>query len=217
MNRQEYAAHNRAKYIDWAGAVADSPLTIVERLEFAVVSAHTPMRAAVAGWRAARMCIHMEDVAEALYQAGVVAPYNKAAYIDRLREEQPVPTWPYRSYRREVKLPGLGFCKLSFGCCLVDPLGSDVVCLDTHILQVLWERRPTAAEVRRVYTNLFQYETFERVLVREAEEVGLPYFPYQWAVWDWKRAKYDHLPVSNHSFLWANPSDIQLPLFSSLD
>ena len=217
MNQQEYAFQNRAKYTDWAEAVGDSPLTIVERLEFAVVSAHTPMVNAVAGWTAARECRSMEDVAEALYHWGVIAPYNKAAYIDQLREEQPVPVWPYRVYRRETKLPGLGFCKLSFGCCLVSPLDSDVACLDTHILQVYLGRRPAQAEVKRIYRKLGEYEAIEARLAAEAEEVGLPVFPYQWAVWDWKRAKYDHLPVSNHSFLWANPSDFQLPLFGSLD
>lgn len=71
--------------------------------------------------------------------------------------------------------------------------------------------------MNRIYTKLADYEGIEAQLLTEAEEVGLPAFAYQWAVWDWKRAKYDSLPPSDHSFLWRNPTQEQLPLFSSLE
>ena len=216
MERQEYAHANRQRYLDWAGGIADTPCTAGALLEFAIISAHTTMSKAVAGWRAAQEHIDVSDVADALNWAGVIAPYKKAAAVCQIRDEQPMPYYPFADYRREVKLPGLGICKLSFGCCLISPLDSDIVCLDTHILQVYMGRHPTVREVNRIYAHLALYEHVEKTLVSEATEVGLPPFPYQWAVWDWKRARIDYKPPLNHSFLWQEPNDYQLPLFSSL-
>lgn len=217
MDRLTYADTNRQRYLDWGEEIARSPCTPIELLEFAVISAHTPMAVAIAGWRAARAHADMTELAEALHYAGVLAPYNKAAAIAWLRELNPRPTFPYREYRRNVKLPGLGLCKLSFGCCLIDPFGSDIVCLDTHLLRVYYERRPTERERRRVYRKPLVYEVLESQLKQEAESVALPPFLYQWAVWDWKRAAFDRKPPLNHSFLWRDPKDYQLPLFSSVE
>ena len=215
MNRLEYANINRQRYLDWADSIANTPCTAGALLEFAVISAHTPMSVAIAGWRAVQEYVVVSDVANALYRAGVIAPFNKAARICQIRDDQPMPSYPFAEYRRQEKLPGLGICKLSFGCCLIAPLDSDIVCLDTHILQTYLERQPTQREVNRIYTRLPLYEYIENKLTSEAAEIGLPSFPYQWAVWDWKRARIDHKPPLNHSFLWQNPSDYQLPLFSS--
>ena len=56
-----------------------------------------------------------------------------------------------------------------------------------------------------------------RLVLDVALEAGKPPFAYQWAVWDWKRARVDHKPPLDHSFLWQGGStEHQLPLFSSL-
>jgi len=217
MDRLEYATVNHQKYLDWLGAVSESPWTVCDRLEFAIISAHTPMAKAILAWQATRGVDGVVNLAELLYAIGVVAPYNKAGYIASLRREQPFPSWPYRDYRRDIKIPGLGLCKLSFGCCLIDPFNSDVVCLDTHILQVYLGRRPTKSEVGVIYRNPRRYQEIEDVLTGEANQSGLPPFGYQWAIWDWKRARVDMLPPLDHSFLWrGGPRQYQLPLFSSL-
>ena len=218
MDRLDYAHANRQRYLDWAGAVADSDLTISDRLEFAIISAHTQMASAIAGWHASRGVVELEEIAEVLNGAGVLAPGNKAAWIVGVRRTQPCPSFPYQEYRRTNHIPGLGYCKLSFGCCLISPLNSDVVCLDTHILQVYMGRRSGERDVRKCYTCLAHYEYIEGQLLAEAREANLPPFVYQWAVWDWKRARVDHKPPLDHSFLWrGGETQYQLPLFSSLE
>jgi len=217
VDRLEYAHANRQRYLGWAGAVAASPLTATARLEFAAISAHTPMRQAIAGWQAVQGIEGVSDMAEALNAAGVIAPGKKAGYIAEYRRLQPMPSYPYREYRRDMKLPGLGYCKLSFACCLIDPFNSDVVCLDTHILQVYMGRRPGELDIRKCYTCLAHYEYIEGQVLAEAAQVGLPPFCFQWAVWDWKRARVDLKPPLNHSFLWrGGTTTYQLPLFSGL-
>jgi len=217
VDRLEYAHANRQKYLDWSGGISKSPWTVCDRLEFAIISAHTPMAKAILAWQATRDADGVVNLAELLYANGVVAPYNKAGYIATLRREQPFPWWPYRAYRRDTKIRGLGLCKLSFACCLIDPLNSDVVCLDTHILQVYMGHRPGERDVRKCYTCLAHYEHIEGQVLAEAARVDLPPFAYQWAVWDWKRARVDLKPPLDHSFLWrGGESQYQLPLFSSL-
>ncbi|KKL76654.1 hypothetical protein LCGC14_2042770 [marine sediment metagenome] len=222
MDRLEYAHHNRHRYLDWCHELELSPYSAVDKMEWAIISAHCKFSVSLAGFKATRDIEDLQALADALYANGVLAPGNKAAYILDLRDrclygETPLPEACYQTYRREYKFRGLGHCKLSFGSCLIDPLGSNVVCLDTHILQVYLGYRPTPREINRIYTKLDEYEDIESFLLAEAEEVDLPPFAYQWAVWDWKRARYDLLPPSDHSFLWRNPTQEQLPLFSSLE
>ena len=163
----------------------------------------------------------IDDIANALDTAGVLAPRHKAAYIWAARvaveDGRPLPAVDYREYREAVKWSGLGYCKLSFAACLIDPFGSDILCLDTHMLQVYLGYRPSPREVHRLYRNISDYSYIESIVVLEADEVGLPPFAYQWAVWCWKRAKIDLLPPDSHDFLWAGGRrQYQLPLFSSL-
>ena len=217
MDRLEYARANRQRYLDWADGVAQAPYTAVDLFEFAAISAHCPMEKAIAGWRATRAIKGVSEIAEALNSAGVFAPGKKAGYIAEYRRLRPMPSFPYRAYRRDTKLAGLGYCKLSFACCLIDPLGADVVCLDTHMLQVYMGHRPGDRDVRKCYTCLAHYEYMEDQVLAEAAQVGLPPFAYQWAVWDWKRARVDLKLPLDHSFLWrGGESQYQLPLFSGL-
>lgn len=222
MDRQDYAHHNTPRYLDWCGELEASPYDAIEKMEWAIISAHCKFQISLSGFKATRGMDGLQELADALYNEGVLAPGNKAAYILDLRDrclygDTPLPESCYQVYRRNYKFQGLGHCKLSFGACLIDPLGSNIVCLDTHILQVYLGYRPQLKEVNRIYRRLDLYESIELQLLTEAREVGLPAFAYQWAVWDWKRAKYDLLPPSDHSFLWRNPTQEQLPLFSSLE
>ena len=218
-----YAHRNRQRYLDWAGGVAASPFDTCDMMEWAVITAHTPFSVSIVGFEATRGVSDVVEYATKLQVAGVLAAGNKAARCLRGREllqagAVPLPSHDYREWRRTYKLPGLGLCKASFFACLVAPLDADIVCLDTHMLQALTGGMPTAREVRRIYGNRADYEYWESVLVLEADAVGLPAFPYQWAVWDHQRARVRHVPPTDHSFLWpGGASQHQLPLFTHLE
>ncbi len=221
MDRQDYAFANQDKYNDWCKAVEDSPFDAVEKLEFAIISAHTLFAKSISGFLATRGLEDMQSIGNALYHHGVTAPGNKAAYILGLRDmvlygDTPLPEPCYQEYRKAVKLPGLGYCKLSFGACLIAPFDANIVCLDTHILQLYLGYMPSRKEVARHYTKLDSYASIEGQLLSEANEVGLAPFAYQWAVWDYKRAKVDHKSPQDHSFLWqSGQTQYQMPMFSS--
>ena len=221
MNRIDYANANRERYLDWCGEILHSPYTPLDKLEFAIISAHCNMGYAIEGWLATRGINHITPLAETLHANNVMAPGLKAGYImhlrDMLDDGYPIPHECYQEFRRAHKYPGLGHCKLSFATALIDPIGSNVVCLDTHILQVYLNTRPTTAQVNRIYAHLPTYESIEGELIQEANEINLPPFAYQWATWDWKRARVDHLPPLDHSFMWRDGrTQFQLPMFSSL-
>ena len=212
-----YADAHFQQYTDWAGKVKDGPYTDAELLEWAIITAHTGFTQSVEGFLATRGVVSLTELAEALAQAAVINPRNKAAYIIRLRgmiaDGQVLPEPDYQDYRRHVKLPGLGFCKLSFGACLADPFGATIICLDVHMGR---EYRPDLP-IARIWSNLALYESVESEVLDEANAIGMPPFPYQWAVWDYTRLVHRHISPTNHSFLWrGGPTTHQLPLFSAL-
>ena len=201
MFRQEYAHQNKAQYEDWTARVADTPYSAVELMELAIISAHTQFEPMVDGFKATRNAETIDEVADCLYREGVIASHNKAAYIMDVRErcifgDTPLPEADYRDYRREFKFKGLGHAKLSFAACLIDPQGSDIICLDTHMIEVYRGVKGSSNEGRRAISTLARYEAIEDLVLTEAEEVGLTPFAYQWAVWDWKRGT-----PEPHSFL----------------
>ena len=220
MDRLTFAYSHRERYLDWAGQVSTGPWSVADRVEWAVISAHTPFAASVDGWRKTRGLVELEDMAEALAWAGVVGPAKKAAWCLTVRAglvsgEIPPPTAPFAAWRKGVKIAGLGWCKQSFAACLVEPLTADIICLDTHMIQAVYERRPTQREIGAVHANNFRYAAIESRLLHEAQEIGVLPFPYQWAVWDWTRARTMRVPPSDHSFLWRGGATAQqLPLFS---
>ena len=221
LDRQEFADKHRSRYYNWLRNVLDSPHSDMDKVEFAIISAHTPMSAAIDGFLATRHDCDMQVYADTLNSHGVLASYTKTAYVWKSRElvaeGAPLPDGS-REYREANKLPGLGICKSSFAACLINPLESAVVCLDTHMLQVLLDRRPTKQEVSRIYRKLDVYEELESWLAQEAFEVDMPVFAYQWAVWDWKRLWSDKRTPEDHSFLWeSGRSTYQLPMFGSVE
>ena len=194
IDRQEWAYHQRERYLSYAGGLQAGPYTLRERFEFALISAHCTLKSAVTAWQRALVAKTAHDIIVALKPCG--SGYRKAALLMELRETPiPPPALPFSEYRRQYKLPGLGPAKLSFALALWKPLESDVVCLDTHMLQLLGVKA----------NSLPAYERAESLVVKEAAQVGLPPFVYQWAVWDWKRGH-----VESHSFLWAPPAQIRM-------
>lgn len=214
LDRMDWAYQRRDRYEAWCSELLASPYSTQDKLEFAVLSAHTQFLISIAAFQATRAPQSLQDIAGALDNAGVMNPRQKAVYLTDLRALAPEPTFAYSEYRAETKLPGLGYCKLSFACCLIDPLRSDVVCIDTHVAKVYGE------DAVRLWRTPSRYEATEERLKAEATEVGLPPFAYQWAVWDWKRLHTAGLSgprVNSHSFLWQTPEYLQLPLFSGME
>lgn len=210
--RQTWADTNRSRYTEWLHRVYDSPYSPQDKLEFALVSAHTPMSAAIAGWQATRNVWTIAELTVRLSANSVLAPRKKARWILELRTLRPDIQPDYKDYRREHKLPGLGYCKISFAACLIDPLGSNVLCLDTHMLWAVGCDKPASAQ-----RHLASYEAIESTLCAEAEKLDMPPFAYQWAVWDLTRAVRQGNRPESHSFLWdTNDTAFKLPLFSSL-
>lgn len=74
---------------------------------------------------------------------------------------------------------------------------SDVVCLDTHMLQLYNSNG-------NVYRKPLLYESIENTVVEEATTLQLPPFVYQWASWDWKRITFNGQKADDHSFLWRS-------------
>ena len=211
MKVDTYIKENQVKYRAWMVEVSQSSYSPLDMAEFAIVSAGCGMERAIMGFTATRGVEGMLEVADTLDISGVFSPYNKASYIDRLRNDGHVLPHPgYREFRRENKLPGLGWAKVSFAACLADPFGSDIVCLDTHMLQMY------GIEVKnhpRYFKSLRMYEEIEEVLLRDADTLGVEPFLYQWAAWDWKRGQ-----AHPHGFLWENGyRDLQSSLFDEED
>ena len=220
MERQKYAQRHKERYLDWLDNVRCGPYTTLDKLEFAIISAHTPMEAAIQGWGASRNSTTMDDYANALNDNGVLAAFNKAGYVWRMREmlvdDKNCPQADYREYRRTVKLPGLGWSKLSFASCLIDPFNSSIVCLDTHMLDALVPGI-TEKEKAIAFRKLERYEQIESILIGEAVEVDTPLFAYQWAVWDYVRSTKTGKAAESHSFLWDGKyCRFQLPMFSGM-
>lgn len=208
MNRQQYADKHRSRYLYWCHQVADSPYTALDKAEFALISAHVPQAQAINGFLATRGHHTKEELFGALYGAGVFAPQVKAERLIALRRairggEITLPTdaAQFEPFRVNVKVAGLGYCKLSFALALIAPMESPVVCLDTHLCRAYGVKPDWA------YRKLENYVSVESRLRAEADAVGLPPFAYQWATWDYQR-RYENSQgrqaPDNHSFLWKS-------------
>ncbi len=210
--RMDYAERHRDRYLQWCYEVERSPYSVLAKTEFAIISAHTPQAAAIEGFLAAQREHSLRGIAEALDVASVLAPRKKAAWIDLLRErtdtEDVLPSGLASSWRKRVKIKGLGITKSSFAADLADPLHADVICLDTHMCRV------AGLPWRWLAVNEGRYRATELAFGLEAEEVGLPIFVYAWATWDFARRDRHEAP-DDHSFLWrGGRTKFQLKLFT---
>ena len=207
VDRLEYAREHRSRYLLWGEQVARSPYSSADKMEFALLSAHTLQEAAIRGFMATRGHYAEDELRYALYRSGVLAAKVKAGRLVRFRREVrherlalPECSTLFPSFRKDVKVEGLGYCKMSFGLALSAPLSSPVVCFDTHLC------RAFGVKDWSLYRSLANYERVESLLTQEAQEANLPPFLYQWAVWDYMRWYEPPAGVrfapDDHSFLW---------------
>ena len=194
MDRLTYAHSHRTQYLDWCQRLQDSPVTPTRRLEFAILSANTPFDQAVRVWQGVGEVEGPGAIRDVMRAEGMGLYGLKVEAIEAARAnptEYPRPD--YRQYRANVKLPGLAWSKLSFAACLIDPLNSNIVCLDTHMVQEYTGVVPDG--------DWFKckpwYRAIENRLRFEANGVGMPMFAYQWATWDSRRGRQE-----DHSFMW---------------
>jgi hypothetical protein len=194
--RRDYALRNSARYREMATNLRDGPASPTRRLEFAVLSANVAFSRAVGAWDNIRHASTAAEIDGGMLDAGLGLTTIKTPAIMWLRAHPDIyPRPDYRQYRQDIKLPGMMWTKLSFAACLIDPLRSNIICLDTHIMKVYTGLGPQITG--RWMGGGWRYQRLENRLLFEAREVGLPPFPYQWAVWDYQRGQ-----VEEHKFLW---------------
>jgi hypothetical protein len=162
-------------------------------MEFAVLSANAPFD------QAARVWVDSLTMTpkQAMSNNGMGLQTMKSRGVYEIRNDPthyPKPQPDYYTYRENVNHYGLGRSKLSFAATLIDPFGSDIVCLDTHMVQAFCNYIPDAGW----YRSRFNYRGTENRLKQEARRIEMAPFVYQWAVWDYQRGK-----PENHSFLWT--------------
>ena len=194
-NRMEYAREHKAVYVDYCQRIASSSVSDVRRMEFAILSAHCPFDKAVAAWYGIEGAVTADEISAAIRRAGLGLTKFKTDAIVALRQRTDVaPTGDCRKWRDTTKVKGLGLSKASFAACLVQPLTSNVVCVDTHMFQCYEGRVPSSKDLMGK-----RYAAVENKILGEAEVVGMPAFAYQWAVWDYQRGT-----TEIHSFLWGD-------------
>ena len=203
-SRMVYALTRASRYMKWCEELANSPFSPLDKTEFAIISACTPMEQAIKGFLESRGAGE-STLAHRLYSSGVIAPSVKALRLLKLRDRVAMQdlfvvqvlsgNYSGRLLRTSGKIEGLGFCKLSFAIALINPWGSDVVCLDVHVC------REYNVKPAWCYSKVEHYQKIEDILISEADELGLPPLVYQWAVWDRQRVLQNRIP-NDHSFLW---------------
>jgi len=191
---QTWAIAHQDRYTYWCTQVAKSPYTPIQKAEFAVISAHTPFWQAVKAWQLLQYTGYRSVWRIAVTLSNVIAPYQKARAIYTIRNTGINPGTDAAQWRSAVKLPRLGYCKASFAACLIDPLGSNVVCLDVHVKRLYGCTKTTLT------SN--QYIKLESEVLNDAAQLNMAPFLYQWAIWDYARLIWMQVPPCDHSFLW---------------
>ena len=191
--RQAYAHTHRDLYAEWCSRIESGPSTPARRMEFAVLSANAPFGQAVRVWEdSLDSDPHKAMVANGM---GLTTMKTRAIYeIRNAPDDYPKPVPDYYTYRDTTKHYGLAWSKLSFAACLIAPLESDIVCLDTHMVQQYNNYIPNGSW----FKSRFNYRGMENRLRMEARRIEMAPFQYQWAVWDLQRGSQE-----NHDFLWS--------------
>ena len=93
-------------------------------------------------------------------------------------------TWPdYRHRVRQAAL-GLGFAKSAFSVELLYPAVANVICVDTHILQLYGF---TPSEINKRGTRQTDYTAIEKHWVEACRAVNAPPVLARWIFWDRKQ------------------------------
>ena len=154
-----------------------------DRIAFAILSANCRFEASVAGFQYARTCRGRVQ-GHILARVGGGITQAKAGWLNALPPimgllKQEGEEW--NNYRaRLARVRGLGITKASFAACLLYPSESDVCCLDVWMLRGLAEPYPH---------RLTTYQRIEDRVRDYANQVKLPIFLMQWALWDWLRGR----------------------------
>ena len=189
-----YVLEHKNRYLTFLNEVANSPFSPEDKVEFAIISANAPLERCIEGFLATRdRKLSRQELGEKLHMSGVNAPYVKGLYLQAYRDAPIVPEPPYRAFRRDIKIAGLGHCKMSFASCLIDPFNPEVVCIDSNVAKHFgWD-------AVRLFASLRQYEDAEALLLENAARLEVPPFLYQWAVFDFRRGQ-----MHPHDFLWQS-------------
>ena len=182
--------------------VGESDRATYWRIQFAILSVHSPIDATFEAYKAIRLFrarfgrLPSERVlANLLLRSrgidGVVQyAYTKGKY---LREFDKAFTHNPSAFTRngssdiewrnriQASVKGLGIAKASFAVALSAPSTSDVCCIDTHIYALFYGHPPRKSVGKRVYLAL------EEKVRAYAKEFKLSVFACQWALWDAKR------------------------------
>lgn len=176
---------------------------VYSRAQFAILSVHSPFRATCKAWLEYRLATALKGrplterqgakvLAGAHAEDGVVLyPHQKAVYLGALAGT--LPEWHQGDdWRWELRkdVLGLGIAKASFAAAIVDPLGFDGCCVDSHMAQLFEGRVPQGAIGKKRYLGI------EAKIRRLARRHDLPTFVAQWALWDSKRGR-----VESHGVL----------------
>tara|TARA_Y100000034_G_scaffold130224_1_gene188116 strand:+ start:634 stop:1269 length:636 start_codon:yes stop_codon:yes gene_type:complete len=186
---QQYVQDHAELYLGYAQALHRSSVDVTRRIEFAILSANESFDKAVLVWDAMGRdkAGRIETV---MHEHGMGLTKMKGAAIRYHRARPHIVPYPdeagsYRWYRRRRigAHPGLANSKLSFATSLIDPLGSDIVCLDTHMVRGITGTRPDSSW----YKSLARYEQVEGAVRAVAGLSEVPLFAAQWALWDYYR------------------------------
>lgn len=193
------------QYRELASAIdaGESDTAVYWRIQFALLSVHSPIEATFEAYRQVRLW-HARfkrlpsrqrlqtlllgakgsngQVTQYCWQkSGYMLEFDKAWKSDRTcftRNGETDSDWRFRLVRN---VKGLGIAKASFAVALANPSTSSVCCVDTHMWQ-LWHGQPPRSSIgKRAYLEV---ETAIRDLGASA---GLGAFVAQWALWDAKR------------------------------
>jgi hypothetical protein len=201
--RQGYAKQNLDQYETFVENVRESDIPDIRKAEFALLSARADFTKSTVAWQ---MTDGVDDPneLEAIFlgktsrgkDSTIGLPIMRTANLRLLRnknkEDGTVPIGN-REARQSTKFPGLGLPKYSFAACLIEGSKSEIVCLDTHMMQIY-----TGYDGKQMAGSKAMYEQLENHALMEAKQIGMSPFAYQWAVWDHKRGKQE-----KHDFLWT--------------
>jgi hypothetical protein len=187
-----YARAHRDNYLAAAHRIDPGPeptdAQIHARVAFAILSANTTFdRATKALGYAASVGYRCEPFVLGAYGMVPARGDYLAAMVARnarefLRREGPdAESWTSYRERLAKETPGLARTKASFVACLLYPMESTVVCLDTHMQAILW------GATSFVKVGRAQYERGEQWVREWATAWDVPMFLAQWLLWDCQR------------------------------
>jgi len=198
------AAERHARYA-WQLGEPQSLNERLARMSFAMLSAHTTLKAATSAWFA-----YLETGEWKAAQAYGCTNAHWLPWLENMAntttwcglsgiERQPGETWEVY-HRRIALIPGFGIAKAAFAIALCYPAYCPLVCVDTWIGRFLyggdgWGKKRVRFNKWRE-RDWTRYYAAQSMIQRYGRDWGVPGFVAQWAIWDGLRGKDDE-----HRFL----------------